>query len=99
MKISSFNSLGCYDLILQINLPLPLVLDRLKEYGFKQGDNFLVWENPGHRVEDYPNYLGTLIRTSVHYCRDKAFAGFVTDVTMDEDKFDPEDYPDLPGDV
>jgi len=95
MKISTFNSLGCYDLILQIGLPLPLVKQMLAARGIKEGDDFLVWENCGHRIEDYPDYLGTLIRASVGHTRTEEFATFITNVAMDEDNFDPEEHPDI----
>jgi hypothetical protein len=90
MKITSFNSLGCYDLIVIVNLPIAQTKKILTDHRMVIDDNLLVWENEGHKIEDSPDRLGTLIRLSVSKSRTLAFAHAITDIAIAEDNFDPE---------
>lgn len=90
MKISSFNSLGCYDLIVVINLPLDQTKKILTDHRMVFDDNLLIWENQGHAIEGYPDHLGTLIRLSVIKSRTLAFASAITDIAVAEDNYEPE---------
>lgn len=90
MKISSFNSLGCYDLIVIVNLPLAQTRQILIDHRMTFDDNLLIWENEGHKIENFPDRLGTLIRLSVSKSRTLAFASAITDIAIAEDNFDPE---------
>ena len=92
MKITSFNSLGCYDLILIIGLPLAQARKIFEECGFACRDddnNLLLWENDGHTIEGYPNIKGTMMRLSITKTCNAVFAQAITKIAIAEDNFEP----------